>query len=104
MYDCLKFQQIQNPHNRLDGLLEDFVIVSCSNLTVCSPYAFQTVTYFHKLEICNPLGTHTKKTQTWNYFIHVREHSSHFPVRLFIEDLNTLASTGIVIWWCRTPA
>ena len=55
---------IDNPHRRSDDKLEDF----CDGELACNhplfsndPLALQVIAYFDELEVCNPLGTHTKK-------------------------------------------
>ena len=56
-------EYIDNPHQRLDDKLEDFCDGELFNnhpLFSTDPYALQIIAYFDELEVCNPLGTHTK--------------------------------------------
>ena len=57
-------QYIDNPHQRLDDKLEDFCdgeLFVNHPVFSTDPYAIQIIAYFDELEVCNPLGTHTKK-------------------------------------------
>ena len=54
---------IDNPHNRSDGWLEDYCdgeLVSLHPI-FSDLRSIQIVAYYDELEVCNPLGTHTKK-------------------------------------------
>ena len=53
----------QRIHN--NELLEDFcdgTLFKEHPLFSCDPYALQIIAYFDELEVCNPLGSHVKKT------------------------------------------
>jgi len=56
-------EYIDNPHQRLDDKLEDFCdgeLFTSHPIFSTDPYALQIIAYFDELEVCNPLGTHTK--------------------------------------------
>ena len=59
--DILDF--VLHPHNRTDELLEDFCDgqrFKSHTIFSSNPHALQIIGYFDELEVCNPLGTHTK--------------------------------------------
>ena len=54
---------IDNPHQRSDDFLEDFCdgeLLKSHPLFSNDSHALQIIAYFDELEVCNPLGTHTK--------------------------------------------
>ena len=62
--DTSVMEYVEHPHQRSDDLLEDFCdveLVRNHPLFSSEPQALQIVAYFDELEVCNPLGTHTKK-------------------------------------------
>lgn len=65
-----------------DGIIEDICdgnIFKSHPIFSVDPYALQIIIFFDELELCNPLGTHIKKAQTGNIFIHFGEHTSEIP-------------------------
>ena len=56
-------QHIDNPHSRSDGLLEDFCDGELlkNHIILSKSQTLQIIAYFNELEVCNPLGTDTKK-------------------------------------------
>ena len=62
LQDEVILDYIDNPHNNSDGLLEDFCDGELiKNHPILSNLkSLQMIAYCDKLEVCNPLGTHTK--------------------------------------------
>ena len=116
-------EYIENPHKRTDDVLEDFCdgeLFGNHALFSRDPCALQIIAYFDEVEICNPLGTHTKthklgiilftlgnippKFQSTLKSINLVACAVH-PIidkygidcilEPFIKDLNTLATEGI---------
>ena len=118
-------EYIDNPHQRLDDKLEDFcdgeLFINHPIFSV-DPCALQIIAYFDELEVCNPLGTHTKlyklgiilftlgnippKFRSTFRAINlvacavypiIDEHGIDSILEPFIKDLNILASQGITV-------
>ena len=56
-------EYIDHPHQRSDDFLEDFCdgeVFKNHPLFSTDPHALQIIAYSNELEVCNPLGTHTK--------------------------------------------
>jgi len=123
--DSSVLEFIDNPHKRIDDKLEDF----CDGELVCNhplfsndPLALQIIAYYDELELCNPLGTHTKKQKLGIILFTlgnippkfrstlrninlvacavqpvIQKHGIDAIVEPFIQDLNTLTTHGIDI-------
>ena len=55
---------VNHPHQRSDDFLEDICdaeIFKNHPIFAADPLALQIIAYIDELEVCNPLGTHTKK-------------------------------------------
>ena len=112
-------QYIDNPH--LEDFCDGELFVNHPVFST-DPYALQIIGYFDELEVCNPLGTHTKKHKLGIILfmlgnippkfrsslraIHlvacavhpiIVEHGIDNVLEPFIEDLNILASQGITV-------
>ena len=123
--DSSVLEFIDNPHKRIDDKLEDF----CDGELVCNhplfsngPFSLQVIAYYDELELCNPLGTHTKKHKLGIILftlgniptkfrstlrsinlvacaVHpvIQKHGIDAIIEPFIKDLNTLTNHGIDI-------
>lgn len=118
-------EYIDNPHQRLDDKLEDFCdgeLFINHPIFSTDPFALQVIAYFDELEVCNPLGTHTKVHKLGIILftlgnippkfrstlrainlvacaVHpiIVEHGIDSILEPFIKDLNVLASQGITV-------
>ena len=119
--DILEY--VLQPHGRDDELLEDFCDgqrFKSHALFSTNPHALQIIGYFDELEVCNPLGTHTK-THKLGIFLFTLANippmkrstlKTHFLfaaatrptiekygldpiIEPFIDDLRCLSTTGI---------
>ena len=57
-------EQIESPHNRNDGLIEDFcdaALFKQHPLFSKDPFALQVIAHYDELEVTNALGSHVKK-------------------------------------------
>ena len=125
LQDRTVFDYIDNPHGRSDGKLEDFCdgeLVKNHPIFSENPCALQIVAYYDELEICNPLGTHTKTHKLGIILftlgnippkfrstlrninlvacaVHpvILKHGIDNILEPFIKDLNILASEGITV-------
>ena len=124
LQDEVILDYIDNPHNRSDGLLEDFCDGDLikSHPILCNLKSLQILAYYDELEVCNPLGTHTKKHKLGiilftlgnippRYRSTLRainliacaehpvilKHGIDCILEPFICDLNTLASQGLSV-------
>ena len=124
LQDRTVLDYIDNPHGRSDGKLEDFCdgeLVKNHPIFSENPCALQIVAYYDELEICNPLGTHTKTHKGIILFtlgnippkfrstlrninlvacaVHpvILKHGIDNILEPFIKDLNILASEGITV-------
>ena len=119
---------IDNPHKRSDEWLEDY----CDGeLVSLHPFfsdlgSIQIVAYYDELEVCNPLGTHTKKHKLGIVLFTlgnippkfrstlrainlavcatrpvIEKHGINAILQPFIRDINTLSSTGITVTTAR---
>lgn len=122
--DEIILDYIDNPHNRSDGLLEDFCDAELvkSHPVLSKPQSLQIIAYFDELEVCNPLGTHTKKHKLGIILFTlgnippkyrstlrainlvacathpvISKHGIDAILEPFIQDLNTLSSKGISV-------
>ena len=118
-------EQIESPHNRNDGLIEDFCdadLFKQHPLFSKDPFALQVIAHYDELEVTNALGSHVKKHKvgivsfTLGNIIPkyrsklkainlaivakvsiVEAHGLRNVLEPFITDINTLSTTGIDI-------
>ena len=123
--DATVLEYIENPHQRTDGLLEDICdgeLFKSHPLFSTDQHALQIIAYYDELEVCNPLGTHTKKhklgivlfmlgnippkyrstLKSMNLiacaeYPVVHKHGLDAILKPFVEDLNVLSSVGITV-------
>jgi len=115
---------IDNPHKRSDEWLEDYCdgeLVKCHPI-LSDLQSIQIIAYYDELELCNPLGTHTKKHKLGIVLFTlgnippklrstltainlalcatrpvIEKHGIDAILEPFIQDINILSSEGIKV-------
>ncbi len=96
--DCV-LQQIETQVPQTYGILTDFCdgnSYKSHPIFSVDPKALQIIAYFDELEICNPLGTHTKTHKLGIFLYTLGNVSPKYRSRLTSMNLVAVATTPVI--------